>query len=346
MAKISILMPVYNAEKYLEDCFDSILAQTYKNYEVLIIDDGSTDSSGQICNQYVQKSKQFMVKHQDNQGSGITRNRVIEWALNTNSEYIVWIDADDIVHPQFLEYLIKAIEQNPENDMIQCGYSSDIRELFWKNETINIDIDKRFNKKELLTEMLGGTYGVDFTLLWNKIYKKQLYNKARVCITENVSGKMQDDINILSQIYQNSTGCATIKQKLYYYRIVSNSIQHKKISNVNLEYFYIYRDLYKACKQSEFSDFADYLSERIIFEIASKLRFPKKQYMNYAEFYVSLKHIFTVLREDISFTFTRKDLKILYIVAQKNFFCFRIYALFYNVRAYLKKILINIIEHG
>lgn len=338
MAKISILMPIYNAEKYLIQCLESIRNQTFEDFEVLMINDGSTDTSLEICNKYVIADNRFQVRHQKNQGSGKTRNKVIDWAMETESKYIIWIDADDVVHSNYLNNLYQILIEHPECDMVQCRYTSNENELITEKTKLNLS-DKILNNIELMSEMISGNSGIDFQLLWNKIYDKELYRNVRMQITEKFSGRMQDDVNILFQIYKQSKGCYLLDEKLYFYRIVSNSIQHKKISEVNLEYLYIYRDFYLECKGTELDSFADYFSERILFEIASKLQKNKYEYVDYKKFYFQLKHLYNEFKCEINFTCKRKDLQLLNLVGDKIFFAFRIYALLYEYRRKVKKLL-------
>lgn len=338
MSQISVLIPIYNAEKYLEDCLLSIKKQTFLSFQVLMMVDGATDSSMDICRRFVNMDRRFRVRYHNNEGSGKTRNSLIEWALEEESNYIVWVDADDIIHPLYLEKLFHAITENPECDIVQCRYTNNIKKL-------GSIADKKYAKSErlennqLLTELLGGTYGIDFTLLWNKIYAKELYRNARVRITKYFSGRMQDDINVLSQIYKASKGCCLIDDVLYFYRIVENSIQHKKINFVNIEYLYIYRDLYQECRNSQFNDFADYLSERILFEIAEKLQKDKREYVDYKQFYRKLKATYLEFRGQINFVCKRWDLRVLKYFGEKDFYAFRIYALLYRCRKNAKKML-------
>lgn len=106
---ISIAVPVYNVESYLKSCIDSLLAQTYRNIEILLIDDGSTDQSGNICDAYAQKDERIRVFHTENQGVSSARNRGIEEAAG---RYLVFVDSDDKIHPQLLECYIECLDSN------------------------------------------------------------------------------------------------------------------------------------------------------------------------------------------------------------------------------------------
>ncbi|MSE04388.1 glycosyltransferase [Lactobacillus salivarius] len=103
MVKVSIGVPVYNVAEYLRECLDSIMNQTFKDFEVIMVDDGSTDDSFSICQEYVAKDKRFKLIHQENKGNGGSRNTCLR---NMQGEYITWVDSDDRVKTNYLEKLI------------------------------------------------------------------------------------------------------------------------------------------------------------------------------------------------------------------------------------------------
>jgi glycosyltransferase involved in cell wall biosynthesis len=110
MAAISVIIPVYQVEKYIRRCLDSLLAQTFSDFEAILVDDGSTDQSGAICEEYARKDPRFVVFHQKNQGQSVARNYALDWVYaNSDSRYISFVDSDDWVHPKYLELLYEAI---------------------------------------------------------------------------------------------------------------------------------------------------------------------------------------------------------------------------------------------
>ena len=122
MAMISVIVPVYKTEKYVGRCIDSILRQTYDDFELILVDDGSPDSSGSICDAYAEKDDRIHVIHQKNGGAARARNCGIEWALaNSDSQWLHFIDSDDWIHPQMLERLIHAAEEKG-TDVSACFY--------------------------------------------------------------------------------------------------------------------------------------------------------------------------------------------------------------------------------
>ncbi len=122
MSLISIIVPVYNVEKYLFRCLESILNQTYQDFELVLVDDGSLDDSGKICDQYAENDKRIHVFHQENKGQGAARNLALNWVYkNSDSQYITFIDSDDLVHPRYVELLLKAIQKH-NTKISQCLY--------------------------------------------------------------------------------------------------------------------------------------------------------------------------------------------------------------------------------
>lgn len=127
MAKISIIVPVYKVENYIRRCVDSILAQTFTDFELILVDDGSPDNCGKICEEYAKKDERIVVIHKENGGLSDARNAGIDWSLKTsNSRWITFIDSDDWIHPNYLEFLYRAAK-NTNCKISICGYN-EIRE--------------------------------------------------------------------------------------------------------------------------------------------------------------------------------------------------------------------------
>lgn len=146
--EISIIVPIYNVEKYLVRCLDSILSQTINNYEVILIDDGSTDNSSTICDKYVKSYNNFQVLHKKNQGLGFARNSGLDLA---RGKYIYFLDGDDYIEKDHLNNLYTNIKTN-NSDICMCGYTRYINGKFIKKE--NIYLNQKFNNSEIINELL------------------------------------------------------------------------------------------------------------------------------------------------------------------------------------------------
>lgn len=203
---ISVIIPIYKVEKYLKKCVDSIIDQSYTNLEIILVDDGSPDDCGKICDQYAEKDSRIKVIHKENGGVSQARNIGID---NTNGKYVVFIDADDYIKNNYIQKLYE-----------QCVfYKSDIgicgKYLVQEDGTIvdkSKSIKKVMNKEEALKELLDEKY--IFTTLWDKMYKKEVLKKCK--FDENK--KIGEDFDYLYQAILNSdTISINTEDILYYY---------------------------------------------------------------------------------------------------------------------------------
>ena len=219
---ISVIVPIYNVEEYLPACIESIINQTYRNLEVLLVDDGSTDNSGKICDDYAEKDKRCIVIHQQNKGLSGARNTGLD---NAKGEYISFIDGDDYIHPQMLEILYKEIEK--EN----CDFAMISHKKVFNKLEQNKDIEGNINVIYLNRHVLiSGLYNKtnflesDFQAVWNKLYKKILLKnmifKKNSC----------EDIEFNNRVYLKTQSAVFINLPLYYWFQRSNSISHQPIN--------------------------------------------------------------------------------------------------------------------
>lgn len=208
--KISVIVAVYNVEKYLKKCIDSILNQTYQNLEVILINDGSTDQSGDICNDYALKDSRVKVISRENRGIAFTRNEGLDTA---KGDYITFVDSDDYIHPQMYEMMMKKLRDN-NADVVVCDYLK-----IPENETpfisrldvekINTDIiqTKQEKKKYIYLDKY-----VDALLVWNKITKRELWNGIR-CPKD----KIYEDETITFRTLYYAQKIVCLHEKLYYH---------------------------------------------------------------------------------------------------------------------------------
>jgi len=214
---ISVIIPVYNVENYLDECIQSVIKQTYNNLELILVDDGSIDKSGCICDAYKEKDDRIRVIHKKNEGISEARN--IGMAL-AKGEYISFLDADDFIHPQMFELLLKALNDY-DADMVSCDY-----ETFIDGEELSINIAempqytfrKLEDRQDYLLNFLDGKF---VHYVWKSLYKK-------VCLTGLCfeKGKRLEDIMFNAKLSQKLSKRVVITDKLYYYRIRSGSIMH------------------------------------------------------------------------------------------------------------------------
>ena len=205
---ISVVVPVYNVDRYVSKCLDSIINQTYKNLEIIVINDGSSDNSLNICKEYANKDNRIIVLDQDNCGLSETRNRGINIA---SGKYIGFIDSDDVISPYMFEYLYKAITEN-NSDISICGCDYFARnpcfDTLYKVSNINC-IDAL---KELMIDRKITNHAVD------KLYKKNLFDSIKFPV-----GKKYEDICVMYRLFLNCNSISFINCKLYgYYQRVGS----------------------------------------------------------------------------------------------------------------------------
>jgi glycosyltransferase involved in cell wall biosynthesis len=216
---VSIVVPVYNIEKYISSCIDSILSQSYNNIELIIVDDGSTDKSGKICDNYKAGNKNIIVIHKDNSGLSDARNVGISIA---NGNLIAFVDGDDIIHPLYIESLYNIlIEGNADISICPIRTFSD-EKRFVRRQFEMVDYRKNvivFSPELALKEMLfEGRFDVSAC---GKLYKKELFHGIQY-----PKGKLFEDLATTYKLIGRANHIAFSPYKLYGYRQRSNSITH------------------------------------------------------------------------------------------------------------------------
>ena len=224
MPKISIIVPVYNAEKYLSMTLNSILSQTFVDFELICVNDGSSDSSLDILNEFKQKDKRLVIINQDNQGVSASRNNGIAKSVG---EYIVFFDADDLMHRTFLEKMYQTIcSQNAE--VAYCDYqnvSEDCKEIpLGKSKQYRI---KSYDKP--LDRYINGLI-CPHTMIWNKIYKAEYVKNTPFIIGLQTAEDKVFTYQLLSKIEKISY----LKEALIFYRLSNSSITRSsfKVSHI------------------------------------------------------------------------------------------------------------------
>lgn len=178
--KISIIVPVYNAEKYLCQCLDSILNQSFKDFELLLIDDGSKDGSGRICDEYAEKDKRISVWHQENQGVSVARNVGLEHA---QGEWIYFPDSDDIVMIDAFSMMMSIIEE--DTYYVMCGYMV-YNETGECTYSISAQHQKIIDKDAALMEMFAPTDYRYNGYLWNKLFKASIIKENNLSFVRGI----------------------------------------------------------------------------------------------------------------------------------------------------------------
>lgn len=245
MAEVSIIVPVYQVEKYIRQCVDSILAQTFTDFELILVDDGSKDKSGQICDEYAGLDERVKVIHKENGGAADTRNRGMEQAIGN---YFMFVDSDDYIAPTMVECLYQTI-QNENADMTACNYLYFFENDRKKDFTTNVKSEVMTGTEIFYNRKNERNYGF-WTVVWNKLMKRENVGKVRFR-----SGKYYEDEFWANEIYQMDIKIVTISECLYYYRQHENSTMRQKKIARSLDMVEAYQeriDIY--LKEQKYSD--------------------------------------------------------------------------------------------
>ena len=217
MNKISIIVPVYNSEKFLVKCLNSIINQTYENIEILLIDDASSDRSLEICKRYKEKDKRIiLLENKENRGVSYSRNLALKRATG---KFLAFIDSDDYVEKDYIEYLYNAIVKD-NYDISICGYRKE-----FENKIIDHSKNKELilNQEQILEEVCYNK--VISISVWGKLFKRDLFNK--VLFPEN---KIYEDIKAIGDVLLKSAHIIYIPDIKYHYLIRKNSLAFSNYS--------------------------------------------------------------------------------------------------------------------
>lgn len=192
MAEISVIVPVYRVEKFLHRCVDSILCQTFRDFELILVDDGSPDSCGRICDAYAARDSRIHVIHQQNGGLSAARNTGIDWVMaHSHSHWLVFVDSDDWVHPRYLQQLYAAAEQTCCK-ISACG--------FLRTEGAPLPEEEDFSIQAMSADdyYCGEVHEGVTAVAWNKLYHRSLFRNLRYPI-----GKLhEDEFTTYKALYQ------------------------------------------------------------------------------------------------------------------------------------------------
>lgn len=206
MKKISIIVPVYNVEKYVEKCIQSLINQSYKNIEIILVDDGSNDRSNKIIDEYAKVDSRILTIHQKNKGVSAARNAGLKVATG---EYVGFVDPDDYVDYQMYETMLKKIELNM-SDLAVCGFSK-VTELSDKEEIFEIK-DELISPKKCVEDLFDfrGGYAIKPSV-WNKLFRRDKIGDLK--FDENIG--ISEDLKFVVQYILKCNSIVYVKQAFY-----------------------------------------------------------------------------------------------------------------------------------
>lgn len=281
---VSIIVPVYNCSQYLVACIGSLLSQTYKQIEVIIIDDGSNDGTEILCDQIRKDDHRIKVIHKDNGGISSARN---EGLKNVNGDYICFVDSDDIVAPNFVEKLLETANST-SSSIVSCGV--------WALEGEKTSCYRARWERSGITQYVPDIYiekmvrGDVSCTVWNKLYR------ADICKEHSFKeGFISEEILFNFQIAQDlklkNLTVTEIPDKMYYYRVNENGLTHKKYTKLLEDQALIFGEITELSKgesyyETAFHMYASYLSS-LMYHLASS----KERYSRIREFKRAFKDI-------------------------------------------------------
>lgn len=209
MNKISVIVPIYKVENYLNRCLDSLVNQTYKNLEIILVDDGSPDKCPQMCDEWAKKDKRIKVIHKENGGLSSARNAGLD---KMTGQYVMFVDSDDYIHKQACEILLNNLEKS-DSDISMAGFVNFYNSKKSKEKFYNIDKikSKVYLKDDVYTLIFNKKIPMIMTA-WSKLYKKEIFDKLRFD-----EGKLHEDEFILHKVMHQCNKFTYCSLPLYNY---------------------------------------------------------------------------------------------------------------------------------
>ena len=206
--KISVIVPVYNVEKYIGECIKSIINQDYENIEIILVDDGSNDKSGEICDEYALKDKRVKVIHKENGGVSSARNRGIE---SSTGEYIAFVDGDDYVTKDYVSYLFSLIKSKNSDVSLSMAYFTDYQNKQTENDKMRV-----ISGKDAAIQIMSYNIliGVNNKMFSRKVFVNKVQFDEELCMGEG--------FNFNTDVFQLSNTVSIGNRKIYYYRKNNN----------------------------------------------------------------------------------------------------------------------------
>jgi len=273
MDKISVIIPVYNVESYLRKCLDSVLNQTYKNLEILLINDGSTDNSGSICDEYGKKDSRIRVFHKENGGASSARNVGLR---ELTGDYIGFVDSDDWLEPQMYEVLYKALIDNN----VHLSNVSFTRNAVPEKRVGDIPSGMLTSEQMLLYAIRNFHYAGFGRVIWNKLFKADMIVKSKVIFDESI--EIAEDLKILAELYLAFECTGVFVDKILYHHLhIQNSLMHSGKISRDLDELRCYKELCTAMDKRGLQDISKWLKRQHCYNASVLLE--EKKYGNDVE---------------------------------------------------------------
>ena len=245
---VSIIVPVYNAEKFLNRCVDSILHQEYRSFELILVDDGSTDSSGSICDEYAEKDSRVIVIHKENSGVSDSRNMALDRACG---KYIQFLDSDDWITPDATKLVVRSAETYQCDLVISDFYRVVGERVSHKGD---IEEDGVMNREQYAAHMMENPAYFYYGVIWNKLYRRDLIEKYHLRMDSELN--WCEDFLFNLEYIRHANVFLALQAPIYYYvktkgSLVSQSMTINRVIKTKLIIFEYYNEFYKSVYEEE-----------------------------------------------------------------------------------------------
>lgn len=257
---LSVIIPVYNAENFLCRCLDSILNQKNVRLEVILVDDGSTDRSGAICDDYAERDERITVIHQKNGGASNARNHGLRIA---KGDYIGFVDADDWIAEDMYCYLADLI-RNYSADVAVCDYVATKRKGKCEKQKETIIIRRGEELKRFFFRLDGGK---SFFSVWNGLYKREVLEDIRF-----LEGQINEDVYFTYEVYKKADQIVFSNLKKYFYFVNSHSVTNSRVCRRDYSQFAVWDRIIEDEKNTDYSDAAVFNRKRATFNLYMKAK--------------------------------------------------------------------------
>lgn len=305
MKKVSVIVPVFNVESALERCVNSLINQKYKYLQIVLIDDGSTDRSGEMCDEYEKKDDRIVVFHQKEQGVSVARNKGLELA---DGELICFLDSDDEANENYVSRLVENMEKYDLDISQACLLrvrDGNVPEYVYEEKPVevfdNVQMQwKIFEKNRFFSMCLCG-----------KVFKKELFDGLKFPV-----GRINEDESLIYLLMYRAKRIGIMDDNLYYYHYNSQSITEKKYNIHRLDCFYMFEEKYSFFIKEGLNDLADKTANEYFSQMAIVFCHDKKQITDYKAIKKKAKEIYKKDRKEIlSKAKLKKEKKIFYILS-------------------------------
>ena len=252
---ISVIVPVHNVEKYLHRCLDSIIGQTYKALDIIIVDDGSTDGCGKICDEYAKRDSRIRVFHTENHGLSAARNVGLD-NLDSKSEFICFVDSDDWIEPDMYEHLLETSKKTGA-DLVSCGFYKDFSDGSSRtSDCKGYVLDGR--------DILYGLYSFKISdLVWNKLWRVSSFETKRFLV-----GRIHEDTEIMPRLLCDTVSYVNTKEPKYHYIQRDDSLSHEPCLKNYMGLWLSFKDGFNFLENKGFFDNDEELKKAVLFKCA------------------------------------------------------------------------------